>query len=167
MLAWLQHQHHAGERLAELRAGDAASAERGIDDVDAVFAQSLEDDVVVELPVQDRTGLEILDGIEVDLHAAAAQPEVVRCVEERERRGAVATPAAHLAYVVERHGAAVEAEHHREASCAALGRAHLLHERHAWPRGEDPPQEAGRRLFGIFRLWGRCGLSHRDRAWRS
>jgi len=53
---------------------DPLPAQGGVDDLDAAVAQPLEDDEVVEVPVQDRGGLQVLEVVDLDPDPPSAQP---------------------------------------------------------------------------------------------
>ncbi len=108
-----------------------SAPEGRIDDVDTIFTVLFEDDEVVELPVEDRAWRQELEVLELELHAASAQPERLRRLQNGEGREPVAPSGLHFADVVEANLLAVIVEHHRQTGRAALGPGQLLHPRNA------------------------------------
>jgi hypothetical protein len=123
----LELERDAREVLAEPLDRDRAAAERRIDDVDGAATHALEHDEVVEVPVQDRTGRQVRQVLDLEPHAAAAQPELFRAAEDAERVR-TAVRAGDRARLVERHRSPVIPAHHREARGTAVGGLGLLDE---------------------------------------
>src|SRR6185295_2602236 len=115
----------------------------------------LEDDEVVEPPMEDGAGIErgeVLDGL--DAHAAAAQPEPLAGLEDAHGVGAAAADAGDLAHFLQGQRLAVAGQHHGEASGAAIACRGLLHE-------GDPAAEAQLAERRETAEQGRAPLSHR------
>jgi hypothetical protein len=151
-----QLDRDAGEALAELGDRDVARAGRGIDDADAALHQLVEHHEVVELPVQDRRGLQQLDLRDVDLDAAAGEAVALGGVEDRLRRHAVAADAHRFTALGELHLAAVIAHDHAERGGAAIGPLELLDERNAALAVEAELLQGGKASANVFLL----GLCH-------
>jgi hypothetical protein len=94
--AGLQHEGDAREGSPDLVAVHEAAARRGIEDDHAVVAQALEHDEVVELPVQDRGGRQVLQIVVFEAHAPALHAEVTCGLEQCTRARAVATDTGHV-----------------------------------------------------------------------
>jgi hypothetical protein len=70
--------------------------------------------------VQDRAARRELQALEIELHAAAAQPQAAGGVGESARGDALGSAAEGVTHVVDCDVAAEVAEHHREASRTAI-----------------------------------------------
>jgi len=125
----LEEERDARERSTDLVPIGATPAERRIDDADAALVDAVEDDEVVEVPVQDRSHADLGQLVRLDPHAAPRQIEVLGGVEELGGRDAVARDARRLAHGLELHVAAEIAEDHGETRGAAVGRGGLVDDR--------------------------------------
>jgi hypothetical protein len=103
---------------------------------------------VVELPVQDRAGLDELDLREVDLDAAPGEAVALGGVEDRLGRHAVAADPHRVANLGELGFAAVVGHHHAQRGGAAVGPLELLDERHGALAGGEAELLEGGEAFG-------------------
>src|SRR6185295_9642505 len=153
-----QLDRDAGERLAELIERHVARAGRRVDDAHAALDDVVEHDEVVELPVQDRAGLDQLDLRDVDLDAAAGQAVALGGVEDRLGRHAIAADAHRVADLGELGLAAVVRHHHAERGGAAIGPLELLDERYGTLAGGKAEPLQGGEAFGDFLVVGCHGV---------
>ena len=170
VLTRLEGEGHAGERAAQLVAADLPAPARRIDQLGAVRGQVLEDQEVVELPVQDRARREVLEVVDL-LHLDAAPPQAEDPGGGEDGHGvrAVAAEAGDLAHLVELQVLAVVGQHHGEAGGAAVAGRVLLDERHALAppregellqRREAPVERLLRGPQGLVRRHLRARLRH-------
>ncbi len=100
-LARLEDEGNAGEGAAELREWHATPPARRIDQMNEVARDALEDEKVVEFPVEDRRLVEVDEIFDVDLHAARAEAVVARGREDGIGVGAVAIDADEVAQLLD------------------------------------------------------------------
>jgi hypothetical protein len=152
----LEGQADARERRVELVGRHHPRALRRVVQVGIALPEPLEDDEVVGVPEQDRRVVDLPEVRDLVLEALGVEAVLARRLEDVVGLRAVAADAALGATLLERHDAAVVAEHHAERRRAALDRLHLEHGRHLLAF-------VGRRLggFGLRRLG--LGPGHGDR----
>ena len=127
----LEDDGDARERAAKRRQRHAPVARRRIDDVDRVAAEALKDDEVPELPMQDRSGRQRRQLLDLQADAAAAKAIRRPRLDEGAGAGAASSEPEHSTELVERDPPTVIRQHHREGGRAAVGGRHLPHQRDA------------------------------------
>ena len=146
--ARLQDQHDTGEAGVEVLHGHETAALAGVVDVHPAPAEAaahaVVDDVVVELPEQDRRRPHLGERGRVHLHALGGEAVTPRRLQQVAGPRAVARDTAGDAQLLQRDVPSVVAEHHRERGGAALHGLHL--EDGGCTDGLDPA--LGDRAFG-------------------
>ncbi len=158
-LAGLEKEHRAGKRSPQLTHGHFTPSVRGIDDVHAACADTLEDHKVAEVPVENAPGLEEFQILDLHLDAASAQAVVAGGRQNRQRRRAVAPAAERRTQFVDANRLAVKRQDHRQAGGAAFRLRHLTHHRDAARRaGSSEPLQ---RRKGVDEPGGRERVTSR------
>ena len=131
VLAGFEDEDDPGEAGVEVLRRHEPAALVGVVDVHAPAAEAaphaVVDDVVVELPEQDRGRLDLGERGGLHLHALGLQAVTAGRLQHVAGARAVAGDAAGDAQLLQRHVAAVVAEHHGQRGGAALHGLHLEH----------------------------------------
>jgi hypothetical protein len=115
---------------AEALHGDELPALGRIHDLHLTAVQALEDDVVVEVPMEDGGRRQEGQPVQVDGDGAPAKPQLAARIEQDTGRDAVAAAACHLAHLVQGALPAVVTQHRGQACGAAVRGGQLAHLRH-------------------------------------
>src|SRR5215470_1841418 len=82
VIGGLERQRHTRKRAAELLHRHLSPSARRINDLHTLFTQSLKDDKMRKLPVENRPLGQVWQRLELKPHAAATQAIPARCPQE-------------------------------------------------------------------------------------